>query len=334
MPNSISLELKRSGITATTFSTAVLLLALIAVSLLFFDAVPSSGQISSQSEQITALKAQLQKLQAGQNDLSASLQELQSGLPTVNQDPTVRVITVEWAEFLSHQDRFFTNFIIVNQGDTVDLSFISNDTASHTFTIDSPYNFQINGSIPGTVDDPTGKTFTTQPTNDSPGVSCTTASRPGNVTCHGSFAARFAGIYEYYCVYHIHLGMFGYLVVLPNSRYSQSSSTTTTTSTQSTTEVGGARVNVLPGAGAPPNVEGYSPHVIKVILGVNSTVTWVNQDSIDHTVTSDTGYKGFNSGLMHPGEAYTFTFTAPGNYTYGCEFHPLMQGVVEVLSQS
>ena len=73
----------------------------------------------------------------------------------------------------------------------------------------------------------------------------------------------------------------------------------------------------------------FSPRVIKVVIGVNSTVTWVNNDSVDHTVTSITGL--FNSQILPPGGTYSFAFTTAGNYTYGCEFHPLMKGTIVVL---
>lgn len=316
---------RRTALTTSGIALLVVMLGLGVVAVAYVSSTQSSAdQINAQNQQISALKAQVQQLANQQNSFNASLGGLGGHLPVVNQRPTVRVITVEWAEFLSQQDRFFTNFIIVNQGDTVDVTFISNDTASHTFTIDQPYNFQINGSIPGTIDDPTGQTFTTPPTNSSPGVSCTPTSSAGNVTCNGSFKALYSGIYEYYCVYHIRLGMFGYLVVLPNSAFNQTATTTTTT----THSVGGSLVSIANGAGSASNPRGYSPDVITVLLGINSTVTWVNDDSIDHTVTSVSGL--FNSQVIPPGGTFTYAFTAAGNYSYGCEFHPLMTGTVIV----
>ncbi len=317
---------RRKGLTSAGVAVLVLVLGLGVVSTVYITSTQfSADQVNAQNQQIANLKSQIQQLAIQQKNLNGSLGSLGKTLPIVNQKPTIRVITVEWAEFLSQQDRFFTNFIIVNQGDAVDITYISNDTASHTFTMDSPYSFQINGSIPGTVDDPTGQVFTTPPTHNN--GSCTPTSTPGNVTCHGSFEAKFSGIYEYYCVYHIHLGMFGYLVVLPNSAYSQTVTTTTTT----TPVITGSHVRIGSGAGGPENPTGFSPYVIKLVLGVNATVTWTNDDTVDHTVTSDTGYAGFNSGILVPGQAFTFTFKAAGNYTYGCEFHPLMRGTVIVL---
>lgn len=317
----------RAALTTAGIAMIVLILGLAVVSTLYVESAQSNADaLSAQSKQISSLETEISQLMAAQGRLSQSLSSLGSTLPVVNQRPTVRVITVEWAEFLSQQDRFFTNFIIVNAGDKVDITYISNDTASHTFTLDSPYNFQINGSIYGTIDDPTGQTFTTPEPTHNEGT-CTPTSRPGNVTCNGSFVAKYPGIYVYYCVYHIHLGMFGYLVVLPNAAYSSPSVTTTTTT--STTHPPGAQVQVSQGAGGPSNPKGFSPDVITVVIGVNNTVTWINDDSIDHTVTSDTGL--FNSEILVPGASYSYQFTSPGNYTYGCEFHPLMKGTVIVL---
>lgn len=93
-----------------------------------------------------------------------------------------------------------------------------------------------------------------------------------------------------------------------------SSTTTTTTTTQS-----GVTVAILNGAGADTNSPGYSPATITVMIGMNSTVTWVNQDSMPHTVTANDGL--FNSGNLNPGQSYTYTFTLPGTYTYYCIYH-------------
>lgn len=71
----------------------------------------------------------------------------------------------------------------------------------------------------------------------------------------------------------------------------------------------------------------FQPPVSNVPVG--ATVEWHNQDSVQHTVKSD--IQGlFESGALMPGEKYTFTFNAPGNYGYRCSFHPGMQGVITV----
>jgi len=86
----------------------------------------------------------------------------------------------------------------------------------------------------------------------------------------------------------------------------------------------------------------YLPRQITV--GVNDTITWTNNDTEAHTVTSGNGAgieslvnnkRGtpngvFDSGSFKPGQSWTHTFTKPGTYTYFCTIHPWMDGVVIV----
>jgi plastocyanin len=104
-------------------------------------------------------------------------------------------------------------------------------------------------------------------------------------------------------------------------------------STSSTTTASGAQVTIPSGAHRQPKgspaTYGYNPGVITVVIGVNNTVTWVNQDSgFDgtHTVSGP----DMNSGDIAPGGTYTVTFTTPGNYSYSCFYHPFMMGFVVV----
>jgi len=71
----------------------------------------------------------------------------------------------------------------------------------------------------------------------------------------------------------------------------------------------------------------FLPQVITVVIGMNNTVTWINQDLIAHNVISNTG--AFASGDLSSGQTYTFTFTQAGTYPYYCSYHP-MSGVVIV----
>jgi plastocyanin len=70
----------------------------------------------------------------------------------------------------------------------------------------------------------------------------------------------------------------------------------------------------------------YLPSVLSVPMG--TTVRWTNHDEETHTVTSDTGL--FGSAGLDLDEAYTYTFTAPGQYAYGCDLHPFMHGTIVV----
>lgn len=84
--------------------------------------------------------------------------------------------------------------------------------------------------------------------------------------------------------------------------------------------------------------ERYDPDELHVPSG--STVEWVNEDDLIHTVTSgkNTGYGLFehvqdgifDSGSLEGGESFTFHFTEPGRYEYFCVPHPWMSGVIVV----
>ncbi len=105
-----------------------------------------------------------------------------------------------------------------------------------------------------------------------------------------------------------------------------SGSTTTTTSSVPQ----GVTVAIPSGAASNTNSPGYSPNVFTVMIGMNSTVTWVNNDSAPHTVTARDG--SFNSGNLDPGKSWTYTFTLPGTYSYYCSYHPWMVGKVIVVA--
>jgi len=96
-----------------------------------------------------------------------------------------------------------------------------------------------------------------------------------------------------------------------------------------------------------PN-HGIEPTIIKVKIGINNTVRWINQDTIPHGApmpneenidpdfakASEIFYSG-NGGasfLMPGGEnSFQYTFTHPGRIDYHMVPHPQMQGAVIVL---
>ena len=87
------------------------------------------------------------------------------------------------------------------------------------------------------------------------------------------------------------------------------------------------------------------PQIAAVIIGLNDTVQWINEDSVPHAITSDDDYRDPISGLFDsrerpaeeggpfvmPQDTYEFTFTEPGVYPYHHEPHPWVQGTVIVL---
>jgi glucose/arabinose dehydrogenase len=70
----------------------------------------------------------------------------------------------------------------------------------------------------------------------------------------------------------------------------------------------------------------FQPGSITVSPG--TVVTWVNNDPMEHTVTSSDG--SFSSGNMATGGRFNFTFSKPGKYQYQCLIHPSMVGYVTV----
>lgn len=104
----------------------------------------------------------------------------------------------------------------------------------------------------------------------------------------------------------------------------------------------------------------YMPAAIKVVIGVNNTVSWRNDDSVVNFVEADNDkvdpafYKattlpesaittlsngGFESramdlsgfpNVLKPGQTYEFTFTVPGDY--GFHGKPWQRGTVTVLA--
>jgi plastocyanin len=100
--------------------------------------------------------------------------------------------------------------------------------------------------------------------------------------------------------------------------------TTTTTTTPVFSQQGS--VSIAPRAADPNNDLSFDPPQINVPAG--STVSWTNDDSIQHTVTSDQGF--FDAGPISPGNTFDNTFDKPGEFGYHCAIHPFMTGVVIV----
>ena len=63
-------------------------------------------------------------------------------------------------------------------------------------------------------------------------------------------------------------------------------------------------------------------------LSVGMTVTWTNNDFVDHTTTSNG--TGWNSGVVAPGGTFSVTFQSAGTFPYHCTIHPGMVGTVVV----
>lgn len=71
----------------------------------------------------------------------------------------------------------------------------------------------------------------------------------------------------------------------------------------------------------------FSPSTLSVKVGTK--VTWTNNDSVPHTVTSDSGGL-LNSPTLSPGQSFSFTFSTPGSTAYHCAIHTMMKGTITV----
>jgi len=70
-----------------------------------------------------------------------------------------------------------------------------------------------------------------------------------------------------------------------------------------------------------------------IIVEKGKSITWVNEDSSFHSVTS--GFYGeptglFDSGYLDPYQSYTLSFDEFGTYDYFCTLHPWMKAQVIV----
>jgi len=76
----------------------------------------------------------------------------------------------------------------------------------------------------------------------------------------------------------------------------------------------------------PASVFGATP----ITITVGSSVTWLNNDSVAHTVTSVNGR--FDSGRINPGGSFSTSFFSAGTFGYVCTLHSGETGNIQVLS--
>lgn len=67
-----------------------------------------------------------------------------------------------------------------------------------------------------------------------------------------------------------------------------------------------------------------------ITIKVGDTVLWQNNDSVEHTVTSNDGTNELSSQLLLTGDTYYNTFTKKGIYTYHCTNYIAMSGTITV----
>ena len=94
-----------------------------------------------------------------------------------------------------------------------------------------------------------------------------------------------------------------------------------------------ANVEIPNGNSQAANAGFYIPLNLQIIAG--TTVIWVNEDNIQHTIQSQ-DEKGnvlplFNSPALKTGERFAYKFEQSGVYHYFCTIHPWRVGVVTVV---
>src|SRR5215204_400065 len=145
--------------------------------------------------------------------------------------------------------------------------------------------------------------------------------------------------YEYYCTLHPFMG--ATLVVTGSSAANQTAGNTTTAGAAVNQMAPNTRaasplvtsVSIANGASLPTNEEFYAPDVARITVG--SMITWKNDDTTSHTVTSGTVRNNtptpdgmFDSGILNAGDSFPFLFDKAGEYPYYCTIHPWMTAKV------
>lgn len=96
-----------------------------------------------------------------------------------------------------------------------------------------------------------------------------------------------------------------------------------------------ADIIIPAGASDPYGNATFTPKEVTVVLGLNNTVVWVNQNNNPETIVGRgnlPGDFGRVRNLIQPGESWAYTFTEEGTYNYFSDIHPWLQGTVVVKS--
>ena len=112
------------------------------------------------------------------------------------------------------------------------------------------------------------------------------------------------------------------LTSIPNIANDNNVNPTTSDSEQSSSPAVEGAVKIIDNAGN----NSYSPNPIEARVG--EAVTWVNDDSAVHTVTSTDGI--FDSDILQRGQTFSYIFDKEEEYPYFCTLHPNMMGTVRV----
>jgi amicyanin len=82
-------------------------------------------------------------------------------------------------------------------------------------------------------------------------------------------------------------------------------------------------------AGPTVKIDNFTFGPAALTVKVGTTVTWVNNDDIPHSVVAQ-DHTTFKSKVLDTDQTFSFTFTKAGEYPYFCSLHPHMTGKVVV----
>jgi plastocyanin len=81
-------------------------------------------------------------------------------------------------------------------------------------------------------------------------------------------------------------------------------------------------------AGPTVRIDNFTFSPATLVVKPGTTVTWVNNDDIPHTVRAVDG--SFRSKTLDSNERFSTTLSKPGEHAYFCSLHPHMTGKVIV----
>lgn len=107
----------------------------------------------------------------------------------------------------------------------------------------------------------------------------------------------------------------------------------------------GTTIIIPEGASLSSSGKSFEPEVVNVVIGLNNTVRWVNNDVTSHWIEADNDEDpdffmattfgassvGERQSYLVPGASFEYTFTKPGEFGYHGQ--PWMRGTIVVLSQ-
>ncbi|HTJ70670.1 MAG TPA: cupredoxin family copper-binding protein [Actinospica sp.] len=87
-------------------------------------------------------------------------------------------------------------------------------------------------------------------------------------------------------------------------------------------------------SGVTIEIKNYAFAPATATVAVGTKVTWVNEDTVPHTVTTTSGPASFDSGQVAPGASFSAIFETAGTYSYYCADHPNMKATITVTGGS